>query len=147
MTSRSIAQFHPIPPSLATSKLIPLRKRLTLLYRSPLALSCFFSPMFPSALQLIEFLTTPPLYLCPHRRRPNVFRSCLPDGVWTRTLTTWAGRGATIGPHKIFNSIDYCWDLFSEFDAGTAGKMLQYNSNDTYRSNESRQTIAKKWKT
>jgi hypothetical protein len=104
--SSSIAQFHPIPPSLATSKLIPPRKRLTLLYRSPLTLSCFFSPMFPSALQLIEFLT-----IFVHLDAAQMFSGVVCRTVFGRELLP-RGQVEDYRGHKIFNSIDYCWDLF-----------------------------------
>ena len=32
---------------------------------------------------------------------------------------------------KIYNSIDNCWDLCIKFDEGTAGKMYEYDSNDS----------------
>ena len=70
--SSSIDQFHPIPPSLVTSRFIPPRKRLALLHLSRLTLLCFFSPIFPSASQFVGPLTTPPLFLCLHRRSPDI---------------------------------------------------------------------------
>lgn len=58
-------QLHPIPPSLATPKVIAPWERLALPYLTLLTLSWFFSPTFPSALQFVGNLTTPgpPLYL------------------------------------------------------------------------------------
>jgi hypothetical protein len=71
---------------------------------------------------------------CPGKRGPTVF-IWENDGVWTRTLLT---RGQVEGywgrfrsTQKIFNSIDNCWDLCDEFDAGTLGKMYEYDSNDS----------------
>jgi hypothetical protein len=73
---------------------------------------------------------------CPGRRGPTVYEWRKDNGVWTRVLLT---RGEVEGywdqyedPEKIFNSIDNCWDLCSEFDEGTAGEVgYEYDSNDS----------------
>jgi hypothetical protein len=78
---------------------------------------------------------------CPGKKGPTVFIWEDDGGVWTRTLLNrvqvedyW---GNFRSSQKIYNSIDNCWDLCIKFDEGTAGKMYEYDSNDsdddTYR--------------
>jgi hypothetical protein len=85
----SVVQLHPIPRSLATPKIIAPRVRLALPYLTPLTLSCFFSPMFPSALQFVGSLTTPPIYLQVrrHRRSPSGFSVCLSERAICRRMS------------------------------------------------------------
>jgi hypothetical protein len=88
-TPPSVVQLHPIPRSLATPKIIAPRVRLALPYLTPLTLSCFFSPMFPSALQFVGSLTTPPIYLQVrrHRRSPSGFSVCLSERAICRRMS------------------------------------------------------------
>jgi hypothetical protein len=85
---------------------------------------------------------------CPGKKGPAVYIWEDDDGVWTRTLLTrgqvnshWSNYRSS---QRIFNSIDNCWDLCEEFDAGTRGQMYEYDSNDsdddTYRPQQSRQS-------
>jgi hypothetical protein len=77
----------------------------------------------------------------PGKKGPAVFIWEKENGVRTRTLLTrgqvegfWGRYGSS---QRIYDSIDNCWDLCSEFDEGTAGQMDEYDSNDseydTYR--------------
>jgi hypothetical protein len=72
---------------------------------------------------------------CPGKKGPTVFIWEIEDGVWTRTVLTrgevedyWGNYRST---QKIYNSIDNCWDLCYEFDAGNMGQIDEYDSNDS----------------
>ena len=80
---------------------------------------------------------------CPGKRGPTVYLWEKDNDVWNRTLLS---RGqverdwrAFPNSHLIYNSVDNCWDVCSEFSscAGTAGDDYEYDSNDsdidTYR--------------
>jgi hypothetical protein len=85
---------------------------------------------------------------CPGKKGPTVFLWEEDGGVWTRTYVArglvdnyWGGK---YGPSKrIYNSIDNCWDVCLEFDAGTLGESYEYDSNDsdddTYRPKQTAQ--------
>ena len=71
---------------------------------------------------------------CPGKKGPTVFLWENENDVWKRTLVTrgqvereW---GRFRSSQMIYNSIDNCWDLCFEFDAGTAGELYEYDSND-----------------
>jgi hypothetical protein len=72
---------------------------------------------------------------CPGRKGPTVYIWEIDEGVWERRLITRGDVESQWGQFKssqaIYNSIDNCWDLCREFDAGTAGKMYEYDSNDS----------------
>ena len=78
--SSSFVQI-PIPPSMATPNVIAPRQRLARPYLTPLTLSCFFLPVFPSTLPFVGDLTILPAYLQArrHRRFPDGFSICLSD--------------------------------------------------------------------
>jgi hypothetical protein len=73
---------------------------------------------------------------CPGKKGPSVFVWEKDGGVWTRTPLArkevedyWGNYSSS---QRIFNSIDNCWDLCDEFDAGTAGDhSYEYDSNDS----------------
>jgi hypothetical protein len=71
----------------------------------------------------------------PGKKGPAVYEWKNDGGVWTRTLLSrglversW---GRFRSSQKIYNSIDNCWDLCVEFDAGTLGDDDEYDSNDS----------------
>jgi len=83
---------------------------------------------------------------CPGKRGPTVYIWENDNGVRTRTHLTRAQVEDYWGNYRssqqIYNSIDNCWDLCSEFDEGTAGEMHEYDPNDSdddiYRPTQSR---------
>lgn len=72
---------------------------------------------------------------CPGKKGPTVYIWEDENGVWKRRLLTRGDVESHWGQYSssaaIYNSIDNCWDLCHEFDAGTAGKMYEYDSNDS----------------
>jgi len=72
---------------------------------------------------------------CPGKKGPTVYIWENDNGVRTRTLLTRAQVEDYWGNYRssqqIYNSIDNCWDLCSEFDEGTAGEMHEYDPNDS----------------
>ena len=89
--SSFIAQNHPFPLSLTTSKLIAPSQRLNWLYLSRLTPSCFFSPMVPFPLQFVGVLTTPFLFPRRHRWSPDGFSFCLPKrGFIPNSFNFWS---------------------------------------------------------
>ena len=78
---------------------------------------------------------------CPGKKGPTVYVWENDGGVWNRKLLRrgdverrWGGFRST---QMIYNSIDNCWDICSEFDVGLPGEIYEYDSNDsdndTYR--------------
>ena len=72
---------------------------------------------------------------CPGKKGPTVYLWVNDNGVWNRTLLTrgeverdWSG---FLNSQMIYNSVDNCWDVCREFDAGTAGEVCEYDSNDS----------------
>jgi len=72
---------------------------------------------------------------CPGKRGATVYVWEDDNGVWKRLLLSRGEVESYWGRYSsssaIYNSIDNCWDLCDEFDAGTAGKMYEYDSNDS----------------
>jgi hypothetical protein len=72
---------------------------------------------------------------CPGKKGPIVFVWEKDGGIWTRTLITRAQAEGEWGRFRstqmIYNSVDDCWDLCFEFDAGTAGEIYEYDFNDS----------------
>ena len=72
---------------------------------------------------------------CPGKRGATVYLWLEDNGVWNRTLLSrgevernWRGFPNS---HLIYNSVDNCWDVCSEFHASTAGEDNEYDSNDS----------------
>ena len=71
---------------------------------------------------------------CPGKKGPTVYLWEKDNGVWNRTLISrgQVERDWSMYPnsHTIYNSVDNCWDVCSEFDVDTAGE-VEYDSNNS----------------